>query len=308
MKVFHNMESAAGKINKAVVTTGSFDGVHIGHKVIIKRLNQLAKDIDGESVLVTFYPHPRKVLYPEQTDLRLINSQDEKIDLLSKTGLDNLVIIPFSKAFAQTTSHDFVKGMLVGMLQAHIVVVGHNHHFGHNREGDYSYLHGLSEQFKFQVEEIPLLDIENETVSSTKIRRALKEGNMQRANAYLDHPYVLYGPLSRSSGLIAQMAGFPTWETEVTEKDKLIPPNGIYAANLFLNEECHKVMTFIHQDKNGESIIESHLLYEQEMDVTHKQGRLFLYKKVMNAKEYGDEYFSEDMIPQAKEMVDDLIF
>lgn len=307
MKVYHNMESAAGKIKKAVVTTGSFDGVHIGHKVIINRLNQLAREINGESVLVTFSPHPRKVLYPEQQDLKLINSQEEKTDLLSKTGLDNLIIIPFSRDFAKTTSRAFITDMLVGMLQARIVVVGHNHHFGHNREGDFSYLHGLSEQLGFQVEELPLLDIENETVSSTKIRRSLKEGNMQRANAYLDHPYVLYGNLNQGQGM-PELSDFTTMITEVTEKDKLIPPSGIYAANLYTGDECHKAMTLIYPGRNGDPIIESHLLYEQTEQLKHKYGRLFLYKKVINAVQNGNTSLTKDMILEAREMIDDLIY
>ncbi|MFW6096385.1 MAG: adenylyltransferase/cytidyltransferase family protein, partial [Bacteroidota bacterium] len=181
------------KIKNPVVTTGSFDGVHIGHKTILQRLKKIANEIDGETVLITFYPHPRKVLYPEThgKNLKLISTQREKIFLLEQAGLDHLIIVNFTREFAKTTSHQFVEDILVGKLDARRIIVGFNHHFGHNREGDYEYLYELAKTHDFEVEEIPEQDVENETVSSTTIRQALSEGKIQRANAYLDHYYII---------------------------------------------------------------------------------------------------------------------
>ena len=304
MKVFKSIAEAAGKIQNAVVTTGSFDGVHIGHKIIIDRLNQIARDIGGESVLVTFYPHPRKVLYPEQKDLKLINSQKEKEGLLRKAGLDNLIVIPFSLEFSKTSSHDFVKWILIGQLQARVVVIGHNHHFGHNRQGDYSYLHALGQELDFRVEEIPLKDIENETVSSTKIRKALKEGNIQRANAYLDHQYIIAGQLEVNQAALA-VPGFPTIGIRIEEEEKLIPPPGIYATNLLIGSDWKKSMSLVMDTGNGIARVETHPLYETP-ELEGKTATLYFYKKV--AEGISGEHWRAGLLEQAREMVEELIY
>ena len=172
MNIYRELENLP-KIRNCVVTTGSFDGVHSGHQVLIGRLNQLAESIDGQSTLITFYPHVRKVLYPETAgkELDMINSQKEKIELLGKTGLDNLVIIHFTREFAKTTAEEFIRNILVEKLGAKIIVVGYNHYFGHNREGNYDKLIALGQKLDFQVVEIPKQDLEKETVGSTKIRK-----------------------------------------------------------------------------------------------------------------------------------------
>ncbi len=306
MRVFNSTGEASGKIKKAVVTTGSFDGVHIGHKVIINRLNQIAKDINGESVLITFYPHPRKVLYPEQKDLRLINSQEEKIELLQKAGLNNLIIIPFSHEFSKTSSHDFITNILVGELHAEVIVVGHNHHFGHNRMGDYSYLDTLSQQYGFKVEEIPLLDIENETVSSTKIRKALFEGNIQRANAYLDHQYIIHGRMSDMHVLNTQY-NISVFTMFISEEEKLIPPTGIYATNLKINDQWCKSMTMISKKEDDKVQIINHLLYDN-LHTDQLTGTLYFYKKVSDTDVLEDPGNPEVDLKEAKEMVEDLIY
>jgi riboflavin kinase/FMN adenylyltransferase len=194
MKIFRSFEEASF-IRNPVVTTGSFDGVHIGHKTILNRLNMLARKYNGESVLITFDPHPRKVLYPETAgkDLKLINSREEKLELLKKAGLDNIIIIEFTRDFSKITSEQFVRDFLHGMLKAKVVVVGFNHHFGFNQEGDYKQLWALRDKYHFEAEEIPEQEVQHETVSSTKIRQAIKEGFIQKANAYLDHYYIVMG-------------------------------------------------------------------------------------------------------------------
>jgi riboflavin kinase / FMN adenylyltransferase len=306
MRVFNSTGEASGKIKNAVVTTGSFDGVHIGHKVIINRLNQIAKDIAGESVLITFYPHPRKVLYPEQKDLRLINSQEEKIELLQKAGLDNLIIIPFSIEFSKTSSHDFITNILVGELHAKVIVVGHNHHFGHNRMGDYSYLDTLSKQYGFKVEEIPLLDIENETVSSTKIRRALFEGNIQRANAYLDHQYIIHGHISAEHSNKIQV-NTKVVAIIISEEEKLIPPPGIYATNLRVKDQWYKTMTMISIPEGEKMLVTTQLLYDS-LPTEKDSGTLYFYKKVSDADILDTSVDQAKVLQEAKEMVEDLIY
>jgi riboflavin kinase / FMN adenylyltransferase len=306
MNVYHHTFEAAGKIKNAVVTTGSFDGVHIGHKLIINRLNEIAREIEGESVLITFYPHPRKVLYPDQKDLRLINSQEEKIELLRKAGLDNLIIIPFSIDFSKTTSRDFVVDMLIDHLNAKVIVVGHNHHFGHARQGDYSYLDALSREFDFEVEEIPLKLIENETVSSTKIRKALKEGNIQRANAYLDHQYILKGKLYEGK-CISPHPDQPILGIEIPEAEKLIPPPGIYACNLLAEGQWLKSMTFVIEMPGNIRQIENLLIYDKLMP-SGQTATLYFHKMVWAGNPANNGEMNANVLEEAREMVEDLIY
>ena len=232
MKIFRSFEEASG-IRNPVVTTGSFDGVHIGHKTILNRLKMLAEKYDGESVLITFDPHPRKVLYPETAgkNLKLINSQEEKLELLRKAGLDNIIIIEFTRDFSKTTSEQFVRDYLHGILKAKVVVVGFNHHFGFNKEGDYKQLWAMREKYNFEAEEIPEQEVQHETVSSTKIRQAINEGFIQKANAYLDHYYIVMG---KPVNYDYENPLFPMSLVKIpmTEECKLLPAGGIYAVSL----------------------------------------------------------------------------
>ncbi|MEI7897299.1 MAG: riboflavin kinase [bacterium] len=281
MKIFYDFEHA-GDIRNAVVTTGSFDGVHIGHKVILQRLRKIAAEIGGETVLITFHPHPRKVLYPETSGkgLFLINSQREKINLLQKAGLDNLIIVEFTLAFSRMTSVDFVRNILLNKLHARKIVIGFNHHFGHNREGDYEELRKLGSSNGFEVEEIPEQDIHNESVSSTKIRKAIQDGNIQKANAYLDHQYIMMGLLSKSSHVLEEI-GFPCYSLRIEEDCKLVPPNGVYAVTVIGEDSFSRAMCFIR--KNDESpadtVVEVHLL-ESYGSIEGQIGTLLFHKRI----------------------------
>jgi riboflavin kinase / FMN adenylyltransferase len=246
MKIFRNFKDTAVIINP-VVTTGSFDGVHIGHKVILNRLKMLAGKYNGESVLITFDPHPRKVLYPETAgkDLKLINSQEEKLDLLSKAGLDNVIIIEFTREFSKITSEQFVCDFLHELLKARVVVAGFNHHFGFNKEGDYRQLWAWQSKYNFEAEEIPEQEVQHETVSSTKIREAISSGYIQRANAYLDHYYMVKGTLNdHDTGFQGQLPVFS--EIPLTEECKLLPSPGIYAVSVEKPGFYTKGMAIIH--------------------------------------------------------------
>ncbi len=249
MQVHQSMDSLP-EIASPVVTVGSFDGVHVGHRVIIGRLNDLASQVDGSSVLITFHPHPRMVLYPESSgkDLKLINSQEEKIKLLQAEGLDHLIIMEFTPDFARTSSEDFLEQYLVGKLHAHTIVVGFNHFFGHNREGSYSSLYASRERFSFKVEEIPEQEIQNETVSSSRIRKALKDGNIQRANAYLEHYYMISGCLEPMPEGELQFE-YPCYKISVNDPLKLLPPLGGYAASFIYKDRYEKALVQIEEEK-----------------------------------------------------------
>lgn len=249
MQVHQSMDKLP-EIASPVVTVGSFDGVHVGHRVIIGRLNDLARQVNGSSVLITFHPHPRMVLYPDSSgkDLLLINSQEEKIKLLEETGLDHLVILEFTMDFARISSNDFVEHYLVGLLHAHTIVVGFNHFFGHGREGSFSSLYEARERFAYRVEEIPEQEIQNETVSSTRIRKALKEGNIQRANAYLEHYYMISGCVESLPEQEKQYA-YPGKQIRVNDPLKLLPPTGGYAASYLCDDGYEKAFLQVGEEK-----------------------------------------------------------
>ncbi len=309
MKIFNNFEEA-GSIRNAVVTTGSFDGVHVGHKVILNRLKKLAEETGGETVLITFHPHPRKVLYPDTAgkELYLINSQREKIELLRKAGLDNLVIVEFTLEFSKTSSLDFVKNILLNKLHARTIVVGFNHHFGHNREGDYDALRILGKQYGFEVEEIPEQDIQNETVSSTKIRNALLAGNIQKANAYLDHHYIIMGLIQESNPLLKEI-GFPGFSVTIEEESKLLPPNGVYAVSVADDDTSYRGMCFI--KKRGTSSVDAlveFFLFDEPAQLSGHTATVFFHKMIRGEKNLAtpEELKHQLLIDRAQ--VEELLF
>lgn len=313
MKVFRNFDQVKD-IKNPVVTTGSFDGVHVGHTAIISRINRLAREIDGESVLITFDPHPRKVLFPESAgkDLKLINSQREKIELLKRTGLDNLIIVEFTIGFSKTTSREFVESILVGKLHARKVVIGFNHHFGHNREGDYDYLYNLGKQYDFEVEEIPEQELHHETVSSTKIRKALHDGDIQKANAYLDHHYLIAGELRK----VPPRKGFNslTWyEITIEEECKLVPPYGLYAICVYYKGTQYKGMAEImNQDGSGTGCnhwkrIFVHIM-ELNDDLHGRVTNVLFAKKIRNAIDFRDTQHRSQQLDRDISTVEELIY
>ncbi|MCK9617485.1 MAG: bifunctional riboflavin kinase/FMN adenylyltransferase [Lentimicrobiaceae bacterium] len=313
MKIFHNLEDIRN-IKKPVVTTGSFDGVHVGHKTIIRRINTLARQIGGESVLVTFHPHPRKVLYPDTAgkNLLLINSQEEKIELLRKTGLDNLVIINFTIEFSRLSSIDFIRNILVGKLHASIVVIGFNHHFGHNAEGDFNYLYELGKYYNFKVEEIPEQDIHNETVSSTLIRNALLEGKIERATAYLDHHYMIIGKMFKMEESLV-FADFPTINILIEEECKLIPPDGVYAVSAQLKDAVYKGLVNIKNfsQKNERSLkdisVELHA-FGTDTYPTDENVTLLFAKRIRDERTFSGLEELKKQLASDKAIVEDLIY
>jgi riboflavin kinase/FMN adenylyltransferase len=307
MKIFRSFEDARG-LRNPVVTTGSFDGVHIGHKTILNRLRMLANKYDGESVLITFHPHPRKVLYPETAgrDLKLINSQEEKIMLLEKAGLDNVIIIEFTQAFAKTTSEEFVRNYLSGILKARVVVAGFNHHFGFNKEGDYRQLWTMREKYGFEAEEIPEQEVEHESVSSTRIRTAIRDGYIQRANAYLDHYYLILGkpvtadPASSGSSL-------PFLSMPVTDENKLLPSDGIYAVSSETGSALKKGMVVINTMFNSQPRVFLHLI-DNNPDITGRSTSLLFRKKITGPVNLNDLSAAQLKFRSAAEEISDLVY
>jgi len=237
MKVHTNLDNL-GTIKNPVVTTGSFDGVHVGHNYIISRLSKIAKEIDGESVLITFYPHPRKVLNPESREM-MIYTQREKIETLSKTSLDHLIIINFTLEFAKLSPMDYIRKIIVEKIHAKKVVIGYDHQFGANREGNFDYLYELGRYYDFGVEEIEAQDVKHTAVSSTKIRRALQEGDIVRVNDYLGQKYILIGKVEEGSRF-GRRVGFRTANVNIEEDSKLLPQIGVYAVRVDVNGNNHK--------------------------------------------------------------------
>lgn len=268
MQVHYDFEGCED-IRNSVVTTGSFDGVHVGHRVIIQNINKLASECQGQSVLITFFPHPRKVLFPETAgrDLLMINTQREKIDLLAETGLDHLVIVTFTKEFSMLSPVDFVRNFLVKKLHLKRAVIGFNHHFGHNREGNYDYLHELGKYYNFEVGEIEEQEIQNETVSSTRIRKAIQDGFVQKANAYLDSFVHSKGEVL--NGRSQLIHGILFYRQHIEEIEKLLPPHGLYAGSFVQNELSQKAVIYIrpNQDIGASAHCSALFFHLPEMEV-----------------------------------------
>lgn len=228
-------------IDNAIVTSGIFDGVHFGHQKILHRIMNLAKIKNGKSVVLTFWPHPRFVLNPNENSLKLLSTFVEKTRQIEKFGVDYLIKMPFTKEFSQLSSEDFVKKILIDKIGTKTLVIGYNHHFGKNREGNFKYLNQNTHKFKFKVEEIPRQDIDYVSVSSTKIRKAISEGKICDANEYLSYEYELTGIVVSGEQNGTKM-GFPTANIEVKEPFKLIPKDGVFAVRVEVENKTYKGM------------------------------------------------------------------
>ncbi len=229
MKIYKELSQL--RAVRPVVTIGTFDGVHMGHRKILGRLTEIARETGGESLLFTFDPHPRQLLSPGEHNLRLITTLEEKAELLEKAGIDHLVVYPFTHAFAALTYREFVKEILVGKIGTSCLVVGYDHKFGKNREGDFEYLRECARQYDFRIEKLDPLLINEAHVSSTRIREALEAGDIKTANSYLGYPYELHGSVVEGEK-VGRKLGFPTANIEATEVLKLIPGYGVYAVRI----------------------------------------------------------------------------
>lgn len=233
MKIFHSINDFRFS-KKTILTLGTFDGVHIGHKKILERVIQNTENKEFESLVLTFFPHPRMVLQG-QSEIKLLNTIEEKIYLLEKIGIQNLVIHPFDESFSRLTAEEFVKTVLVEKFHIQKIIIGHDHRFGRNRTANIDDLITFGKQYGFEVEQISVQEINDVSISSTKIRKALLEGNMVLANEYLGYDYFLTGTVFKGKQL-GRTIGFPTANLKIKENYKLIPKNGVYIVKSIINQ------------------------------------------------------------------------
>lgn len=224
-----------------VLTIGTFDGVHLGHRKIISRLHDLAASIDGESVIFTFDPHPRKVVAPSETNLRLLTTLDEKIALFEEAGIDHLIVYPFTPEFAKLTYEEFVEQILVGQIHVKSLVVGYDHKFGKGRQGDFDLLKSCADRLDFQIEKLDVLLVNESNVSSTKIREAIQVGDFETANAYLGYPFIIHGMVVEGQRL-GRTIGYPTANIDAMDPDKIIPGYGVYAVRVMVRNQTYTGM------------------------------------------------------------------
>jgi riboflavin kinase/FMN adenylyltransferase len=242
MAVFYNIEHLPD-FNSPVLTIGTFDGVHYGHKTILQEVVAQANEVNGESIVVTFEPHPRKLLFPNQP-LRLITPLEDKLKLIEATGIQHIVVAPFTKEFSQLSAKEYISQFLVKRFRPKIIIIGYDHHFGHDRTGDINLLKDLQDEFHYKVIEIPPQLIDEATVSSTKIRNALNEGKVNDAALMLGRTYKLKGEVIEGKK-IGRTIGYPTANLQPADFDQLIPANGIYAVTVKWNDESFAGMLSI---------------------------------------------------------------
>lgn len=288
MRVFKNLDDLP-HFKNAVLTIGTFDGVHKGHQKILDRIASIAQANGGESILVTFHPHPRFVLQPGNKELKLLNTLEEKIELLESYGLDNLVVAPFSKAFSQLPALAYMKNFLVENFQPHTIVIGYDHHFGINRSGNIELLEEYAQIFKYKVEQISKETIEDIDISSTKIRNALLSGKIETGEQLLGHPYKLSGYVIKGKQ-IGRTIGFPTANLQLGVDYKLIPKTGVYAVYVKVRNESYKGMLNIGYRptvEGDEKTIEVHLL-DFNQDIYGEELEIQLVKRLRDETKFAN--------------------
>lgn len=287
MKIYQDISTF--HVRNPVVTIGSFDGVHLGHLQIIHRLKEIAHQTKGESVVFTFSPHPRLILFPGEGNLRLLTTLEEKTDLLEKAGVEHLIIYPFTKEFSQLSYIEFVRGILVAELRIKTLVVGYDHKFGKNREGSFEVLQNLSSVYHFSVEKLDVLLMDDINVSSTKIRNALQNGNIEKANQYLGYSFRLHGTVIEGQKL-GRRIQFPTANIQASDPNKIIPAYGVYAVFALVNGKRYPGMmnigtrpTISNADFRS---IEVHII-DFEGDLYHETIEIEFIKKIREEQKFG---------------------
>jgi len=286
--VHYNLHNL-GQINNPIITIGSFDGVHIGHKKILKKLTDTAQKEKGESILFSFYPHPRQVIFPDNKSLKFLNTQQEKIELLKTTQIDHLIFFPFTIEFSKISSKEFIRKFLVEKMHIKKIIVGYDYHFGKNREGNYENLSQLGILYGFKVEKIKALNVNKIAVSSTKIRKALSEGNIKLANAFLGYEYSITGTVIKGNR-IGRKLGFPTANIEVNDNCKLIPANGVYIAHVNVNKKLYNGMVNIgiRPTLNLKEITIEVNIFDFDADIYNQQITISLVDRIRDEVKFHD--------------------
>ncbi|WP_035652922.1 bifunctional riboflavin kinase/FAD synthetase [Flavobacterium sp. ASV13] len=299
MKLFHSINDFHST-KKTILTLGTFDGVHIGHKKILERITQNTENGKYESLVLTFFPHPRMVLQ-EKSEIKLLNTIAEKTKLLEATGIENLIIHPFNESFSRLTAEEFVHSILVDQFQIQKIIIGHDHRFGRNRTANIDDLIAFGAEYGFEVEQISAQEIQDVSVSSTKIRKALDEGNMALANDYLGYDYFLSGEVVKGKQL-GRTIGFPTANIQIGEDYKLIPKIGVYAVKAIVDQkEVFGMMNIgFNPTVNGQKqTIEVHL-FDFDEDIYGKQIEVSLLKYLREEQKFGSVDLLKEQLNQDK--------
>ncbi len=289
MHVYHQISELSGLTN-SIVTIGTFDGVHLGHQKIIKRLVELKNKQGGEIVVFTFDPHPRKVLFPEQKDLKLITSTSEKCEILKQFGVDHVLVFPFTKEFSQMQANDYISEVIAKGLKTKTLVIGYDHRFGSNREGNIDTLKGFASTYHFNVEEIPAQEINQLNVSSTRIRKAIEEGDIQTANEFLGYSFFITGKVVRGKQL-GRTIGYPTANILIGNEDKLIPKIGVYAVNVLIGKQSYKGMLNIgiNPTTDTDNTIKTEVnIFDFDQDIYEESIKVEFVKRIRNEKKFAN--------------------
>lgn len=286
LKIYNSIQSFTTQ-SKTIVTLGTFDGVHLGHKKILEKVIASSKNLNAESVVLTFFPHPRTVLQSTE-EMKQLNTIDEKIVLMNELGIDNLVIHPFDKDFSRLTAEEFVKNVLIGQFNIKKIIIGHDHRFGRNRTADINDLIEFGKEYDFEVEQISAEEINEAAISSTKIRNALNEGNIDLANQYLGYEYIISGKVIEGKKL-GRTIGFPTANIFVEENYKLIPKSGVYIVKVNVLEKAFFGMMNIGTnpttDDSKNQKIEVNIL-KFDNDIYNKSITIHFLKRVREEKKF----------------------
>lgn len=286
MKTFWSILDFKSHIKKNIVTIGTFDGVHLGHKSILEKMKNATLDNQYESLVLTFFPHPRMVL-KQDSSIKLLNTIDEKATLLEKFGIDNLIIHPFDEAFSNLSAEEFVKDILVDKLNIHKIIIGHDHRFGKNRTADINDLIAFGKKYSFEVEQINAHEIDEIAISSTKIRKALIEGNIKLANQYLGYSYYISGKVVEGKK-IGRTIGYPTANIQINENYKLLPKNGVYVVSSEIDNVLYFGMMNIGKNptigENDQSI-EVHFFNLKE-DIYNKNLQILILEHIREEQKF----------------------
>lgn len=286
MKVHRDLD-ALPKFRDAVVTLGTFDGVHAGHRILVESITAEAKRLDGESVLLTFDKHPRSVIKPGEAEPKLLTTLDEKIILLEKLEVDHLVVVPFTKEFSQLPARDYVSDFLVAKFRPSVIVIGYNHRFGHHRDGQIELLQKLAPQYKFEVKEINKQLVNDIAVSSSRIRVALEEGDVATANELLGYEYSLNGLVERGDQR-GRTIGFPTANVKPADEHKLVPSRGVYITMTTVENVQHRSMTNIGTRPTVDGTtehVETHLI-AYDGDLYNKNVAVRFHKRLRDEQKF----------------------
>jgi len=307
MKIYNDINEFQ-EINNAVVTIGLFDGVHLGHVKILDRLKKIAQNEQGETLAITFNPHPRLVLNKENAQIKLLNSLPEKIKLLEKNGLNHLLIIPFTEKFAELSPDEFIGRILIEKIHPSHVVVGYNHTFGKNAGGDFIDLRNFAIEKKFKVEEVAAQKLGKTSISSSKIRLLLEKGEIEEANAMLGYPYFISGKVVRGKQL-GKRLGFPTANIEPEDKNKLIPAKGVYACHVERQGKIYKGMANIgnRPTVNGSSLTIEANIFDFDDDIYNETINIHLIARIRDEKKFDNLDLLKKQLSEDRERISKML-